>query len=192
MPADRPSRRPGPAPDGSPYPQGGSAPTRAERAYPEDGKALRGRGDAGNRRGQHALTRAERFSFEGGQRRGRWPGARDWETEESDEEFHARQRAGISALISISNIDSAPYNRQTEGLRALLSVANDVATATASREIIVSPTGEIRKQSRLSVIAKLRKDEMTWNSLFLIMNTGLMAGTGFLFWIVTTHLFQPR
>ena len=104
--------------------------------------------------------------------------------------MHARQTAGINALISISNIDSVVYNRQTEGLRALLSIANEVATATKSREIIVSPTGEIRKQSRLSVISKLRKDEMTWNSLFLILNTGLMAGTGFLFWIVTTHLFS--
>jgi O-antigen/teichoic acid export membrane protein len=99
--------------------------------------------------------------------------------------------AGINALISIANIDSVLYDRQTEGMRALISIANEVATATASREIIVSPTGEIRKQSRLSVIAKLRKDEMTWNSLFLIMNTGLMAGTGFIFWIVTTHLFPP-
>ena len=102
-----------------------------------------------------------------------------------------RQMAGINALISIANIDSVLYDRQTEGMRALISIANEVATATASREIIVSPTGEIRKQSRLSVISKLRKDEMTWNSLFLIMNTGLMAGTGFLFWIVTTHLFPP-
>jgi O-antigen/teichoic acid export membrane protein len=98
--------------------------------------------------------------------------------------------AGINALISISNIDSGLYDRQVEGVRALISIANEVAAATTSREIIVSPTGEIRKQSRLSVIAKLRKDEMTWNSLFLMVNTGLMASSGFLFWIVTTHLFS--
>ena len=233
MPADRPSRRPGPAPDGSSYrgdggpaqdgtgsrvagrgpdpgpnefyhlsdderaptrsevrnPGGGPAATRAERAYPQGGAALRGRGDAGNRRGRYGLTRAERFSFDGGQGPG-WPGGRNWESEESDEELDARQRAGIQALISISNIGSVPYDRQTEGLRALISIANEVAVATSSREIIVSPTGEIRKQSRLSVISKLRKDEMTWNSLFLILNTGLMAGTGFLFWIVTAHLFS--
>ena len=197
MPADRPSHRPGPAPDGSSYrgdggnPRSGPTPTRAERAYPEGGEALRGRGDAGNRRVRHALTRAERFSFEGGQGPGRRPGGWNWESEESDEEFDARrQMAGINALISISNNDPGLYDRQTEGIRALISIANDVATATKSRELIVAPTGEIRKQSRLSVIAKLRKDEMTWNSLFLIANTGLMAGSGFLFWIVTTHLFS--
>ena len=103
-----------------------------------------------------------------------------------------RQMAGINALISISDIDSVAYDRQTEGIRALISIANEVATATKSRELIVAPTGEIRKQSRLSVISKLRKDEMTLNSLFLMMNTGLMAGTGFLFWIVMTHLFTTK
>jgi O-antigen/teichoic acid export membrane protein len=98
--------------------------------------------------------------------------------------------AGINALISISNIGSGVNDRQTEGMRALISLANEVAIATTSRQTIVAPTGEIRKESRLSVISKLRKDEMTWNSLFLILNTGLMAGSGFLFWIVTTHLFS--
>ncbi len=231
-PADRPSRRPGPVPDGSAQrsdggsaqdraggmvpgrgpgpgpkemyhpsdgeraqtrsevgnPRGGSAPTRVEHAFPE-GTALRGRGgDAGNRRARHALTRAERFSFAGGQGPGRRPGGKNWESGESDEELHARQMAGINALISIANIDSVAYDRQVDGIRALISIANDVATT--SRQPIYSPTGEIRKQSRLSVISKLRKDEMTWNSLFLILNTGLMAGSGFLFWIVTTHLFS--
>ncbi len=99
--------------------------------------------------------------------------------------------AGINALISISNNNSVVYDRQTAAMRALISIASDVTTATKSRELIVSPTGEIRKESRLSVISKLRKDEMTWNSLFLMINVGLMAGTGFFFWIVTTRLFSP-
>ena len=210
MPADRPSRRPGPAPDGSSYrgdgeraetrsevgnPQGGPVPTRAERVYPEGGGALGGRGAGGNRSVRHALTRAERFSSGGGQGPGWRPGGWNAESEESDDEFDARrQMAGINALISISNGDSVLYDRhsQTEGIRALISIANEVALATTSRELIVTPTGEIRKQSRLSVISNLRKDEMTWNSLFLILNTGLMAGTGFLFWIVATRLFTKH
>ena len=166
MPADRPSPRPGSAPDGPSYrsdemgsPRGGSAPTRAERARPAGGEALRGRGDTGNRRGGHALTRAERLPFGGGQGPGWRPGDRDWESEESDEELHARQIAGINALISISNNESVVYDRQVEGVRALISIANEVATATKSRELIVAPTGEIRKQSRLSVISRLRQDE---------------------------------
>jgi O-antigen/teichoic acid export membrane protein len=207
MPADRPSRRPGPAPDGPAYrgdgewartpsevgnPRGAPGATRAGRVYPEGGAELRGRGAGGNRSVRHALTRAERFPPEGAQGPGWRPGGWSVEAEESDDEFDARrQMAGINALISISNGDSVSYDRhsQTEGIRALISIANEVALATTSRELIVTPTGEIRKQSRLSVISKLRKDEMTWNSLFLILNTGLMAGTGFLFWIVATRLF---
>ena len=93
----------------------------------------------GTARGRHALTRAERFSFEGGPGPGRWPGGRNRESEESDEELRARQMAGINALISISNIDSGLHDRQVEGIRALISIANEVATATASREIIRLP-----------------------------------------------------
>jgi O-antigen/teichoic acid export membrane protein len=98
--------------------------------------------------------------------------------------------AGINALISIANIDNGLYDRQMAGIGALVSLANQVAVATRSGEVIVSPTGEIRKPSKLSVIAKLRQDEMTWNSLYLIMSTGLQAATGFLFWILTAHLFS--
>ena len=31
---------------------------------------------------------------------------------------------------------------------------------------------------------------MTWNSLFLVLSTGLQSGTGFLFWIIAAHLFS--
>ena len=34
------------------------------------------------------------------------------------------------------------------------------------------------------------QDELTWNSLFLVMSTGLQSGTGFIFWIITAHLFS--
>jgi O-antigen/teichoic acid export membrane protein len=97
--------------------------------------------------------------------------------------------AGINALISISDIDAGLYDRQVEGIRALISIANEVAVATRSRETISSPTGEIRKQSRLSVLSKLRQDEMTWNSLFLVLNTGLQSGSGFIFWFIAARLF---
>ena len=76
------------------------------------------------------------------------------------------------------------------GISALLSLANDVAVATKSSETISAPAGQQGTQSKLSVIARLRQDPMIWNSLFLIMSTGLQAGTGFLFWIITAHLFS--
>ena len=87
-------------------------------------------------------------------------------------------------------LDTGLYERQMAGIAALISLANDVAAATRSSETITSPVGGGRKQSRLSIISRLRQDEMTWNSLFLVMSTGLQSGTGFLFWIITAHLFS--
>jgi O-antigen/teichoic acid export membrane protein len=133
----------------------------------------------------------ERFFFGDGQGPGQRVGGGNWGTGESEAGLQARQMAGLNALISIPNIDSGMYDRQVAGMRALFSIANEVAVATRSRETISSPTGEIRKQSRLSVLAKLRQDEMIWNSLFLVLNTGLQSGTGFLFWFITARLFSP-
>jgi O-antigen/teichoic acid export membrane protein len=76
------------------------------------------------------------------------------------------------------------------GITALISLANDVATASRSRETITSPADEQPKPGKRSLIARLRQDELTWNSLFLVLSTGLQSGTGFLFWIITTHLFS--
>ena len=75
------------------------------------------------------------------------------------------------------------------GISALISIASDAAVAR-SIGTISSPAGERRKQGGPSIISRLRQDEMIWNSLFLIMSTGLQAATGFLFWIITAHLFS--
>lgn len=181
--------------NGSRNPRGQSAPTRMDR-FPVDGgraeggRGPGGRGGAGSPRSRQAPTRMDRFTLDRGEEARRRSGGGNWDAQESDDRLRARQMAGINALISIANIDSGMYDRQLEGMRALFSVANEVAIATRSRETISSPTGEIRKQSRLSVISKLRQDEMIWNSLFLVVNTGLQSGTGFLFWIIAARLFS--
>lgn len=175
MPADRPVDQPGRAPDDSrPFRDGEWAQDNPRQAR--------------SSRGRPSPTRAERFHFDGGQGPGRRPRGRNREAEEFDDGLYNRQIAGINALISIANIDSGLYDRQIAGISALISIANDVANASRSQEI--SPTGEIRKQSRLSVLSRLRQDEMTWNSLFLVLSTGLQSGTGFLFWIITARAFS--
>jgi O-antigen/teichoic acid export membrane protein len=181
MPADRPGRRPDSAPDrpyyfrdgrweqGPPVTPGGgrhSAPTRAERLYAKDGGGT----------GQPPV----------GVESGGW----GLEAGDLGLALQDRQMAGINALISIANFDNGLYDRQSAGISALITLANEVAVATRSSEVIVSSTGEIRKLSKLSVISKLRQDEMIWNSLYLIMSTGLQAATGFIFWIITAHLFS--
>ena len=88
-------------------------------------------------------------------------------------------------------LDAGLYERQMAGISALIALANDVAT--------ISRTGELRKlsaegapeQGRLRALwTRLREDPMTLNSLYLVLNTGLLAGFGFAFWIITAHLFS--
>ncbi len=140
-----------------------------ESYYSGDGEWARGGADGRIPRSRPPPTRVESYSFGDVQRAGRRTGGRGWETGELDAGLCERQMAGIAALILL---------------------ANDVAAATKSSETTSSPARWERKQSRLSVISRLRQDELTWNSLFLIMSTGLQSGTGFLFWIITAHLFS--
>ena len=116
-----------------------------------------------------AATGAERFYPEDGRKAGRRPVDKNWETGELDTGLYERQMAGISLLLSL---------------------ATDVTSAARPGELIASPIQENRRQSRFSVISKLRQDEMTWNSLLLIMSAGLQSAVGFLFWIITAHLFS--
>ena len=132
-----------------------------------DGEGTRGRTEGRDRGRRLGPVRGEPYYYSEGA--GPRTGGMNWETGELNIGLYERQMAGIAALISL---------------------ANDVAAATRSSETISSPAGWERKQSRLSVISRLRQDEMTWNSLFLVMSTGLQSGTGFLFWIITAHLFS--
>ncbi len=167
-----------------------SPPTRAEAFHlgteeggrgQADGRSLGGR----NPRRRSAPTRAESFHFiEDDQGKGR-RAPQIWETGELDIGLYERQAAGIAALISIAT----EYERQAAGIAALISIADEVAAARAS-ETIPSTAGRERKPSRLSVLSRLRQDEMTLNSLYLVMSTGLQAGFGFVFWIMTAHLFS--
>jgi O-antigen/teichoic acid export membrane protein len=209
MSADRPGRRPGPVPEGSDYfedgerapggTRGGASghrppPTRAEPSYSGNGGGQTRRPRRPNSEpeelddglyqrqmaGIRALTslayrdtghrspatRAESYYF--GDGRGVTPRP-NWETGE---------------------LDSGSYQRQMAGIRALTSLAYEAAATTRSGEKIPSPAEGRAKPGRLGVISRLRQDEMTWNSLFLIMSTGLQSGTGFLFWIATARLFS--
>ena len=138
-----------------------------ESYYFRDGEWVRGRTDGRNPEG--LLPREPSLTTAGTARTlGRRTGARSWETGELD--------AGL-------------YERQTAGIATLIALANDVA-ATRSGETISSTAGGEGKQSRLSVLSRLLQDEMTLNSLYLVMSTGLQAGFGFVFWIMTARLFS--
>ena len=116
-----------------------------------------------------APTRAEAFYFS-----------------ESDE---LRRRPGRNP--DTMEFDAGLYERQMAGIAALITLANDVATASRSSETGSWLAEGKRKQGRLAELwTQLRQDQMMWNSLYLVVNAGLMAGFGFAFWILTAHLFS--
>src|SRR6185437_3540606 len=88
-------------------------------------------------------------------------------------------------------LDAGLYDRQMAGISALISLASDVATVSRTGELRALREEEGRNQCRLRVLwTRLRQDPMMWNSLQLVLNTGLLAGFGFSFWIISTHLFS--
>src|SRR6185437_13570030 len=145
------------------------APPSDEPYYFMDGRWTKGGASGGSRGPRTPPTRVESFYAADVRAAGPTVRRRSWETGEFSIGLYERQMAGISALLSL---------------------ANDVAAATKSSETIAAPAGQEGTPGKLSVIARLRQDPMIWNSLFLIMSTGLQAGTGFLFWIITAHLFS--
>ena len=168
-----------------------------------DGEVPRGRHRtrAAGRNGKSPPTRAERYDLYedsrvttgrhhyGGDERYRGCGPEP----RRDEAYYYRERQGwqVGGLSwGAPELDAGLYERQMAGITALISLTNEAAAATKARETIALPADEGRKQGRLSVISRLRQDEMTWNSLFLVLSVGLQSGTGFLFWIIAAHLFS--
>lgn len=106
-----------------------------------------------------------------------------------DSEGPGRRTGGWS--YETTELDAGLYDRQMAGISALISLANDVATVTRTGELRALGDRGGRRQGRLSFLwTRLREDQMTWNSLYLVLNTGLLAGFGFSFWIITAHLFS--
>jgi O-antigen/teichoic acid export membrane protein len=90
-----------------------------------------------------------------------------------------------------SELDAGLYERQMAGIAALFALTTDVVTVTRTGELRRLVEESETQQGGLRVLwARLREDQMTWNSLYLVLNTGLMAGFGFAFWIITAHLFS--
>ena len=79
-----------------------------------------------------------------------------------------RQEAGIAALVAVAR------------MQARTAASMPVAGRTSAGSLL----GEWRTH-----LARLQADHMVRNSLYLILSSGLQAGLGFLFWIITARLF---
>ena len=147
-------------------------------------------------RARVAATRAERWDLQGERRGGRPPdaGHRGPGPEPRPEQYYYYREGSDWQVGSLSwaavELDTGLYERQMAGLTALISLANEVGPVARITGALPRVAGDERTGAKRGLIARLRQDEMTWNSLFLVMSTGLQSGTGFIFWIITAHLFS--
>ena len=82
--------------------------------------------------------------------------------------------------------------RQEAGIAALVAVARmqaRIAAAAPTRVAARTSTGSLQGGWRTH-LARLQADHLVRNSLYLILSSGLQAGLGFLFWIITARLFS--
>jgi O-antigen/teichoic acid export membrane protein len=91
--------------------------------------------------------------------------------------------------------DFGLYDRQMAGLAALIAIAESTATLIRTGELkpvsVLDESGELKKQGSLTIlISKFRQDHMMRSSIYLMLNSGLQAGFGFMFWIISAHLFS--
>ncbi len=63
------------------------------------------------------------------------------------------------------------------------------APSGSVRTDVASPAAAPAKHARTSLARRLRQDHLVSNSLYLMLNSGLQAAAGFVFWIVGAHLF---
>jgi O-antigen/teichoic acid export membrane protein len=83
-----------------------------------------------------------------------------------------------------------PRERQEAGIAALVSLAG-VQASTICDPHILKLTGTYAMGERWRTrLTRLRADHLVRNSLFLVLSSGLQAGLGFLFWIITTRIFS--
>jgi O-antigen/teichoic acid export membrane protein len=87
------------------------------------------------------------------------------------------------------------YDSQMAGLATLIPNADSTAALYRTGELkpvsVLDESGELKKQGSLTIlIRRLRQDHMMRSSLYLMSNSGLQAGFGFMFWIISAHLFS--
>ena len=107
----------------------------------------------------------------------------------------ATPREGNGRLVDAVEHKNALYDRQMAGIAALTMLANDIApisrTAGLRQSVTEKPAEQRNVQGTIAALTRsLREDHMMRNSLYLVLNSGLQAGFGCSFWIITTHLFS--
>jgi O-antigen/teichoic acid export membrane protein len=106
--------------------------------------------------------------------------------------IQAQQEAGITALIGIA---TQVYMAMSEAPTAIIPLIPEPVIADASsRRIRDLMTPQTETGSGWSPLRKLRArlqtDHLVRNSLYLMLNAGLQAALGFMFWVIMARLFS--
>lgn len=108
---------------------------------------------------------------------------------EDDSEFAARQMKGLAVLLSLAEPETTmmPFSSPSAQLRYTVSTQGvDRKSGPKSME----STGRAGRWA--AIPSFVRTDRMLRNALFLIINSGIQAGLGFAFWIITARLFSTE
>jgi len=114
---------------------------------------------------------------------------RHGQRQEDDDEFAARQLKGLMALLALADPETTivPFSGPTVQLRYTGS------PESVDRRHVPESAEPTEKASRWTAIWRfVRTDPMLRNALFLIVNSGIQAGLGFAFWIITARLFSTE
>jgi O-antigen/teichoic acid export membrane protein len=118
-------------------------------------------------------------------------------------EYGSRQAAPWSDIDDVAEtaiFDLGLRDRQAAGLAVLFSLATSVPVEGLDRRRVGAPpttpaagqsSQRLAGQGRLAAIRlRVAQDHLLRNALYLMLNSGLQAGFGFAFWIITARLFS--
>ena len=109
--------------------------------------------------------------------------------QEDDDEFTARQLKGLMALLTLADSETTivPFSDPAGQLRYAGS------PESVDRRHVPESAEPTEKASHWTAIWHfVRTDPMLRNALFLIVNSGIQAGLGLAFWIITARLFSTE
>lgn len=110
--------------------------------------------------------------------------------DDNDSEFAARQLKGVTALISIAKPTAV---RATPFSGPMVQLRYTGLPGSAGNQLVLKSTGPAQKAGRgAAILHFVRTDPMLRSAMFLLVNSGIQAGLGFAFWIITAHLFSTE
>lgn len=110
----------------------------------------------------------------------------------TDDNKRRRQEAGLNVLFSIASLLTLERAEEATAYLPVVSWPESPPRSNPSPSSGIEAPGERAHEPTWRRLRTwMRTDHMVRNALYLILNSGLQAGLGFAFWIITARLFTP-